>query len=156
MVDPSLLQLLGRSLALVQDELPEAHAAICRALGRRSILLRVEEEVGTLRGAPPRLSLRVGYAPSDVELSTGLHTIRRLTAGEGSLLDAVMDGHVDLQGAIDDVIALHEVFVAYVAAVVRCPGCAALREELLAPPVTDGGTPAPHIGGRNEVSQATS
>lgn len=132
MLEPSFSRFLARSLALLEDELPDFYCRVPKAIGMRRVLLHVDDErIGVISGAR-RLSLTMEMTSPDVELRTTRSAIVRLVDGTDSLVDAILADRVVLRGTVDDLIAFHDGLMAYLHAAVRCPGFQELRDEYLA------------------------
>lgn len=127
----SFTTFLARSLALLEDEMPSAYSAVASHLGGREVLLHVDEETLSVRGAGERLHLSfVGTAPV-VELRTCRDVIAALIEGEITLLDAVLSERLVLVGSVDDLVAFDAGLIAYLNGAVRCPAFPNLRDDYL-------------------------
>lgn len=113
---------LGEALATVQQEVPALAAALARAVGERVIEIQVD-------GTP----FWVGVGPLGVELraddrgcvawgKASGQTIDALLNGKTTIEDAVLDGRVQLRGALNDLVALDHGLRVFVQCAVRAPG----------------------------------
>jgi len=127
---PSFVRFLCRSLAVLDDELPRAYRAVADRLGRRSVAIRVDDEFVFVSAAGGRVhvSLVLAREPS-VHLHTSRGEIRALVDGRRSLLDAMLEGRLELRGTVSDLIAFDGALMAYLHGAVRCPHFIELRDE---------------------------
>jgi hypothetical protein len=111
---------LDESLCAIEREAPAAYAQLCRHLAPREVLLRVDEEEITVRFGRGRAALDVPQHPA-VRVAVTTPAILDVIDARYSLLDAVLEGAMVLQGRLDDLLAFHDGLLAYVHGAVRAP-----------------------------------
>src|SRR5262245_61888320 len=111
-------QVLTESLHALRDEVPEAHAALCRRLAPRAVRLRVDDESSSLRLGPDGVALDAD-GPRAVEVDAARTTIIALVAARHSLVSAVLAEALVMRGRLDDLLAFHDGLVSYLQGAVR-------------------------------------
>jgi hypothetical protein len=129
MRDASLLPLVQRSLEALRRECPEAYRRLSAALGRRVVRIDTGDEIIAIRGSASGVEATGGDAPAAVEAAMDKREILDLVEGRRSLEEALLLGRVEVRGAIEDLLALHDGLRWYVAGGVRSPSFAGLRHE---------------------------
>src|SRR5262249_38116149 len=121
MRDASLLPLVQRSLVALRRECPEAYRRLSAALGHRVVRLDTGGEIIAVRGSPSGGEATGGDGPATVEATIGRGEILDLMEGRRRIEDALLLGRMEVRGAIEDLLALHDGLRWYVAGGVRSP-----------------------------------
>jgi hypothetical protein len=119
---------LARSFAVLRDEQPRGWEEICRQLEREPVLLDVDGEESTLvfRGGEASFE---SSTLATVRLRTRRAVIACVLSGRASLLDAVLDGTIELFGEASSLARFQDGLSAYLRAAVRAPSFPALFDE---------------------------
>lgn len=124
--------LLRRSIAHLEDEVPQSYRVLVATLGSLVVQLDVDGEVFALRGGD-RLRVSNGTAPgAGVRIATSRLAVLELIDARVGLGEAVEAGMVGVHGSLDDVQRVHEALQAYVHAAVRASSQPALLSQLRA------------------------
>lgn len=124
--------LLRRSIAHLEDEVPQSYRVLVATLGSLVVQLDVDGEVFALRGGN-RLRVSNGTAPgAGVRIATSRLAVLELIDARVGLGEAVEAGMVRVHGSLDDVQRVHEALQAYVHAAVRASSQPALLSQLRA------------------------
>ncbi|WP_301148782.1 SCP-2 sterol transfer family protein [Mycobacterium simiae] len=124
--------LLRRSIAHLEDEVPQSYRVLVATLGSLVVQLDVDGEVFALRGGD-RLRVSNGTAPgAGVRIATSRLAVLELIDARVGLGEAVEAGMVRVHGSLDDVQRVHEALQAYVHAAVRASSQPALLSQLRA------------------------
>lgn len=124
--------LLRRSIAHLEDEVPQSYRVLVATLGSLVVQLDVDGEVFALRGGD-RLRVSNGTAPgAGVRIATSRLAVLELIDARVGLGEAVEAGMVRVHGSLDDVQRAHEALQAYVHAAVRASSQPALLSQLRA------------------------
>lgn len=130
MRDSDLRTLIADSLAALHVECPAAHLRMCAAVGRRVARLIIDGEVITLHGTGNDCEV-ADECPADraaVRVVASRRALLDLMDGRESLEEAVLGDRVEVWGAADDLLALHEGLRWYVLGGVRAPSFERLAE----------------------------
>jgi hypothetical protein len=125
---------LGQSLSLFAREAPLALATMGDHLEGRAVLLGVDGEQALLRrdgGSPAVVSPRASPGVAASEATTSRAALRDLVAGQVTLEEALMSESLWLRGALDDVVALHDLLLAFAGGAARSRGFPALLDAFL-------------------------
>jgi hypothetical protein len=125
---------LERSLRLLELEAPHAAAALRARLGDLSLSLCVDREALVLKRVGEHLLVATEGATIRAELCTSRRALRSLLNGERTLLDAVLQDQLTLQGPLADLLALDDCLQRYLQGAVRCPSFPELLATFLASP----------------------
>lgn len=127
--DSSFASFLGRSLKLLERELPWGYATLCRVLGEREVLIEVDGEAAPILCTGH--SMRVEQAPRApmVECKTTREAILELVDAKATLVGAILADKVWLRGSVDDLLAFHDGLMAYLGGAVRSPSFPWLLQE---------------------------
>lgn len=139
----SFARFLLRSLSALRRDLPWIHARLCARLAPRELRLEVDGEgIGLRCGEDEIRRVEPPCAPAAFA-RTDRATILDLVDARLSLLDALLEERLVVQGAIGDVIAFHDGLLIYLHGAVRDPSFPALLRELRrgAEGGADGGAP---------------
>ncbi|ORJ57311.1 SCP-2 sterol transfer family protein [Mycobacterium simiae] len=124
--------LLRRSIAHLEDEVPQSYRVLVATLGSLVVQLDVDGEVFALRGGD-RLRVSNGTAPgAGVRIATSRLAVLELIDARVGLGEAVEAGMVRVHGSLDDVQRVHDALQAYVHAAVRASSQPALLSQLRA------------------------
>lgn len=124
--------LLRRSIAHLEDEVPESYRVLVATLGSLMVELDVDGEVFALRGRD-RLEVSDGAAPAaGARIAASRLAILDLVDARVGLAEAVEAGTIRVHGSLDDVQRAHDALQAYVHAAVRASAQPALLGELRA------------------------
>jgi hypothetical protein len=124
--------LLRRSVAHLENEVPESYRVLVDELGPMVVELDVDGEMFSLNGGG-RLHVSDGAAKeAAVRISTSRAAIVDVLDARVGLGEAVEAGTVSVRGSLDDVQRAHNSLLAYVHAAVRAPSQPALLAELQA------------------------
>ncbi|BBX39115.1 hypothetical protein [Mycobacterium simiae] len=124
--------LLRRSIAHLEDEVPQSYRVLVTTLGSLVVQLDVDGEVFALRGGD-RLRVSNGTAPgAGVRIATSRLAVLDLIDARVGLGEAVEAGMVRVHGSLDDVQRVHDALQAYVHAAVRASSQPALLSRLRA------------------------
>jgi hypothetical protein len=112
---------LAASLAALGQEVPAAFALLCRRLARREVRLRVDDDTVALRFLPGGVVMDPVPERPCVELVTTGRTVLDVLEARETLVSAALRDRLQLRGALDDLLALHDGLLAYVHGAVRAP-----------------------------------
>lgn len=129
----AVASLLRRSLDHLADEVPDSYRIVAAQLGPLVVEISVDGEVFAVRGGG-RVEVDDGAsASSDVLVTTTRAGILDVLDAVLPLGEAVEAGRVDVRGALDNLVRVHDTLLAYAHAAVRAPSLpgllAALRES---------------------------
>jgi hypothetical protein len=123
---------LGRSLELLDAEMPTAHRSVAKALGTRTVNLEVDGERLAIFAVRSRITLSPAVYSATALAKTTRRALRRLLQGEQGLTESILIDEVMLQGPVEDLAALYDVLLSYFRGAVRSPGFPPLLDEFLA------------------------
>jgi hypothetical protein len=133
--EPRFGRFLERSFALLRAARPDIYAECCRRLAPRRVRLRVDGRVLHLRFSAAE-AVFGDDAPRDtrvaIDVDTTTAAILQVIDAEASLLDAVLDGRLELRGGVDDLLAFHDGLMTYVHGAVRAPSFPRLLRDFRA------------------------
>lgn len=109
------------SLALLRCEVPAAHAAMCAPVAGRRVAIDADGEAFALRFERNVVHAAAPEAGPELSVRTSRRAVLALVDARYSLLEAVLNEHLDVRGTPDDVIAFHDALVAYLHGAVRAP-----------------------------------
>jgi hypothetical protein len=125
---------LARATSLVGRDAPAALAAMRRHLGHRIVAIAVDRDRAHLRaGDGPLPVVTPGASPGaiHVDAATTRPSLRALVRGTSTLEESVLSDAVGLQGALGDVLALHDAFLDFARGAARSRGFAELLDAFL-------------------------
>jgi len=124
--------LLRRSVDHLAQEVPASYELTLRALGALVVALDVDGEQFGLTGGHRLVVADTEPGRPDVCVRTSRATILDVLDAHIGLQSAIESGTVHVQGALDDVVRLHDTLRAYVHAAVRAPAQGDLLDALRA------------------------
>jgi hypothetical protein len=130
----ALEDFLRRSFALIGRDAPAALAAMSAHLGERLVALSVDGEHARLqRGEPSPVVIAPNVPPGLVtaEATTSRATIAALVSGGSTLEGALIADALELRGALDDVLALHDALLAFARGAARSRRFSTLLDAFL-------------------------
>ncbi len=130
MHDGSLLRLVQRSFEALRRECPEAYRRLAAALGGRVVRIDAEGESLAVRGSTSGVEATSCGTPAAIEAALAEGEILDLVEGRRSVEDSLLLGRMEVRGAIEDLLALHDGLLWYVAGGVRSPSFSVLRDDL--------------------------
>lgn len=118
--DDSFAGFLGRSLAILERELPLAYAQMCARATPREVLIEIDGEPVSLAFEAAAHRLLPRPERPAVEVHATQRVILDLIDGRVSLLDAVLEERIVMLGGVPDIGAFHDGLMAYLHGAVRC------------------------------------
>ena len=132
--DGSFRGFLERSLEAIAAEMPAAYDALCATLGCRRVVLGIDAERVGIRCDGRRLAVGDPDPGATVEFRSSPHTLRGLTSGRLSFLDAALDDRLLLRGAVDEIVVFYDGLLAYLRGAVRSPSLPGLLDAFAGRP----------------------
>ena len=130
----SIVSLLQTALATMQRDNPGGHRSFLDALGPTSVGVIADTlpfVISTVGGGPV---VSTGIGAADVGIRTDRSTVVSVIEGEITLTDAVVQGSVEVRGALAHVVTAHDALLAFVDAAVRTPSLDGLLDQLRGSP----------------------
>ena len=121
MPEATFTTFLATAFATLEREVPWAYVGVARGLAPRVVRLDVDGEVVGLRCAPRAVSVERDVEHPTIAVRTGRADILAVIDAEASLLSAVLDDRLHLQGSPDDLLAFHDALMLWVHGAVRAP-----------------------------------
>lgn len=130
-----LLTLLARALRTLDDEVPAAARRFAATFGRREVDVRIDEEALSLRGDGGQVVVRPrerggSPRPADATIRTTAGALVRVCRGERSVLEALVDGTLEVRAGLDALLALEAAMRAFVVGALRSPSAPQLLDAL--------------------------
>jgi hypothetical protein len=125
-VSHAIATLIEDAIACVAAEVPQAYAAMERALGARRVELAIDDEHFMLDLGATALHGSVLSVVTDVE------TLCALVEGELGLFDAILADRLDIAASPDDVVAAASAMTCFVQGAMRCVSMQPLLDRLVA------------------------
>lgn len=122
----SVAMLFEDAIACVAAEYPPAYVAMKQALGARRLEIAVDDEHFMLDLDEP---CRDGAV---LEIATDVDTLCALVHGERGVLDAALDGRLDVVAAPDDLVAAASAIQYFMQGALRCISMPQLLDRLVA------------------------
>lgn len=116
------------SIEALEREFPPAYAAMCARLAPRVTSIEVEGERTTLRFAPTGVARDTTQSPAELIVRSDRRTILDVVDGEVTLVDAVLQDRLAVQGHPDDLVAFHDALLLFVHGAVRSPSFPSLLD----------------------------
>jgi hypothetical protein len=129
--DRSFRRFLDRSLTVLEQDVPAAHARVRRLLGTMRVSIGVDAEQLTLFDTSDGIRISNVDGHHDAKAVTTRGALADLLNGRLSLEDAILADRVMLRGSVDDLADLYDALLVYFRGAVGTPRFAVLLEEFL-------------------------
>lgn len=127
------LDFIRASLEVLQDECPVAYESLCRQMDGRSLLLVIDQEQMHLHFSADNVHVEAVSADEDAaaltRLLTSAQTLLDLADARLTIVEAVLQGCLDLYGNVDDLGVLYESILTYVRGSIRCQSAPTLLDH---------------------------
>lgn len=132
MPESTFTAFLATAFATLERELPWAYVGVARRLAPRAVRLEVDGELVGLRFSSGAVAFEPDVVDPAITVRTDRAAILAVIDAEASLLSAVLDERLHLQGTPDDLLAFHDGLVLWVHGAVRAPSFPALLRRFRA------------------------
>lgn len=107
-----------------------AYHSLCEVLAQRQVALHVDgEALALVFTRQHAVTLPLTEAIPDIHLSLTRAAILDLVDGKLTLQEAILEGRVNLQGNLPNLLLFHEGWLAYMRGAIRCPSFPDLLER---------------------------
>jgi hypothetical protein len=127
--DWSFATFIGASLETLSNEFSTAYHLLYTQLASRSVLLVIDDEAVVLAFDREGAHVLPELGNPTIRLQTSRQTILDVIDARLTLLEAVLEDSIVLQGDTESLAAFHEGLLTYIQGAIRCPSFPALLDH---------------------------